>query len=62
MLQEKKKYNAKRGMDQSIFTMNRRLSWWEKYGIVGWGKSALSKSAFYKEIELRDPLIEKGTV
>ena len=49
-------------MDQSIFTMNRRLSWWEKYGIGGWGKSALSKSAFYKEIELRDPLVEKGTV
>lgn len=50
MFQEGKKCNAKCGMDKSIFIMN-RLSWWEKYGIVGWGKSVLSKSAFYKEIE-----------
>ena len=59
MLQEEKKYNAKCGMNKSIFTVNRTLSWWEKYGIVGQGKSALSKSAFYKEIDLWDPLVKK---
>ena len=31
-------------------------------GIVRSEKSALSKSAFYREVETWDPLVEKGTV
>lgn len=35
--------------------------WWNKYG-EGWEKSALSRSAFYTEIETRDLLFENRTV
>lgn len=36
--------------------------WWKRYGVEVWAKSALSKSAFYTEIETQDLLLENRTV
>lgn len=36
--------------------------WWKKYGVVGWEKSDVSKSAFYTEIETWDLLLKNRAV
>ena len=40
-------------------TIHGSLYCWKKCGIVGWENNALAKSAFYREIETWDPLLEK---
>ena len=60
MLQEEN-MQCKYGVDRSIFTIHRSFYWWKRNGIVRWEKNALSKSAFYREIEIWNLLVEKET-
>lgn len=55
------KCSIKYGMERSIVTIHMGLYWWEKYGIARWEKSALSKSALYRERDMGCS-VEKGTI